>query len=402
MTQHEIERLATTILHEAANEIPEDVDLRARLHARLAAAAQSATANTARGAQRAPGLRRAPTQTPAFAFGRYHAVTLLLVAAVLISGFAFARPLILEWFGDSALKGLSLQDATTINRSVTAHGITLTLEQGYADAARTALTMRIRMDSSTHMAGPDLGAMRLTDARGNLYKAITGAQIQGDGLFEFTPLRSDEMGTTQTMTLDVGAFFVEESGAPVSGPWSVTFQLRSRPAQSVAFTSLAQTHHGIEVAPLRLDRAPSGVRLLVRISGLAPDTSLFSLTHFVRRGDDIFGCPPGSNVCMGGSGGTSDGALLQLKTASGQALTPAWIGVAEAPATGGAASASPSSTDAVGTSGSAVLEFLFFTPLDSRAHAAYLTLNQIRVAAVGPTSTERSIDGPWTFTLPLA
>lgn len=406
MRQQELERVAKLALHHAATEVPEDVDLRARLHARLAAEAQPTTNSVARRAPTSPGARQAPIRTPAFAFQRSHAVALLLVATLVVSGFAFARPLILGWFGDSALKAISIKDATTINRSVTTHGVTLTLEQGYADAARTVLSMRIRLHGSTQAVQPQLGgAMRLIDAQGAVYTAFTGSQIQNDGLFEFPPLRSDELGTTQALTLVAGSVLITSTGnlaGPgdvLDGPWSITFQLHAQAARSVPFSAMAQTHHGITLAPLRIDRAPSGARLLVRISGLAPDTSLFTLTHFVRTGDDIIGCPPGTHMCVESSGGTSDGALLQLKTTSGQILTPAWIEVL-APTTGDPMRANAASV--VGPSGGAVLEFLFFTPLDTGTRTVQLTADQVRVATVGPTSTEQRIEGPWTFTLPLA
>lgn len=399
MRQQALERVAKLALHHAATEVPEDVDLRTRLHARLEAEAQPTTNSVARRAPTLPGARQAPIRTPAFAFQRSHAVALLLVATLVVSGFAFARPLILGWFGDSALKAISIKDATTINRGVTAHGVTLTLEQGYADAARTVLSMRIRLHGSTQAVQPQLGgAMRLIDAQGAVYTAFTGSQIQNDGLFEFPPLRSDELGTTQTLTLVAGSVLIGASGGAIDGPWSITFQLHAQAARSVSFSAMAQTHHGITLAPLRIDRAPSGARLLVRISGLAPDASLFTLTHFVRTGDDIIGCPPGTNMCVGSSGGTSDGALLQLKTTSGQTLTPAWIEVL-APMTGDPMRAN--ATSVVGPGGGAVLEFLFFTPLDAGTRTAQLTTDQVRVATVGPTSTEQRIEGPWTFTLPL-
>jgi len=389
--------MTTAALQDAAKAIPERVDLRARLHAQIATETQAAS--------RPSGARRVPRHAPPFALGRARAVTLLLVAALVISGFAFARPLILGWFGDSALKAIAIQDATTINRSVTAHDVTLTLEQGYADAARTVLSMRVRLHGSSQAVQPQLGgAMRLIDAHGAVYAAFTGSQIQNDGLFEFPPLRPDELGATQTLTLVADSVLIASPGnlaspgGVVDGPWSITFQVHAQAARSVTFSAMAQTHHGITLAPLRIDRAPSGARLLVRISGLAPDASLFTLTHFVRTGDDIIGCPPGTSMCAESSGGTSDGALLQLKTTSGQALTPAWIEVLS-PNTGDPVRAN--ATSVVGPSGAAVLEFLFFTPLDSGARAVQLTADQVRVAAVGPTSTERRIEGPWTFTLPL-
>src|SRR5260221_8440986 len=68
-----------------------------------------------------------------------------------------------------------------------------------------------------------------------------------------------------------------------------------------------------------------GVRLLVRVSGLPPDASLFSLTHFNSHDSDIVPCPPGEHMCASGGGGATKGARMQLLGPDGQAPTPAWV-----------------------------------------------------------------------------
>src|SRR5258706_10895117 len=74
-----------------------------------------------------------------------------------------------------------------------------------------------------------------------------------------------------------------------------------------------------------------GVRLLVRVSGLPPDASLFSLTHFNSRASDIVACPPGEHMCASGGGGVSGGGGIALVGSGRQTLTAAPISVVRPP-----------------------------------------------------------------------
>jgi hypothetical protein len=406
MSDKRFERRVGELLAEAATQVPSDLDLHQRIFERLYAAGSRA------GLQAGASLP-APGRFPGSGTRRGHmALAGALVAALLVfSAFAFVRPLMLSWFGDSSLRAIALQDGTVIDRSVTVQGITLHLEEGYADAARTVLTMHISSENPKQSyspvpyppAGtplPDHG-VRLLDASGNAYMFFTSNQLNEDALWEFLPLPSEALGTPQELTFVVDAMSSQPSNpdnerAVVSGPWEITFRLKPQAGTVIALDIAPQTYGGITLLPERLDLTPAGVRLLVRESGLPPDTSVFSLKHFATRLDDVVACPPGQHVCARG-GGTGDGASMQLRAPGGQTLVPGWVEVTSPAPQAGV----PIGRQAVGPSGTAELAFLFFAPLKATSGTAHVTFDAVRLASTNPEDDERSIPGPWVFDLPL-
>jgi hypothetical protein len=89
---------------------------------------------------------------------------------------------------------------------------------------------------------------------------------------------------------------------------------------------------------------------------------------------------------------------MLLAGPDGQTMPPAWVEVVSpAPADG-----VPIGAQAVGPSGTAELEFLFFEPLRATSGTARATFDEVRIAsAVNTDGPERSIPGPWAFALPL-
>jgi hypothetical protein len=326
-----------------------------------------------------------------------------LVAAVLVfSAFAFARPLVLTWLGDSSLKAIALQDGTVIDRAVTVQGVTVHLEEGYADAARTVLTMRVSGGDPRHPPSPYMPSMRIVDASGGTYHAITGSGFNDDSLFEFLPLPTDALGAPQTLTFIVGQMQRMtddlQEVTTFGGPWQITFQLRTQAGRAIALSVPGQQHGGIMMQTERIELAPAGVRLMVRISGVPSDTSLFSLMHFALHGTEIVACPPGQHVCGSTSGGTRDGGRMLLAGPDGRTMPPAWVAVVSPTPSDGVSIG----TQAVGPSGTADLEFLFFEPLHVTSGMAHATFDEVRIAsAVNTDGEERSIPGPWDFYLPL-
>lgn len=384
------EQTITRLLRDAAEPAPTEVDLAPRLRQRLAA-------TTLDDQGRATAHPQARRRSPRWALG---GVAAALVAALLLSAFAFAQPLIFSWFGDSGLRGIALQDGTLINRSATSQGVTVHLEQGYADAARTALTMRFSSADTQHLPTPNLDALYLVDAQGHRSFPLYGSQDNADSLMLFSPLAQNELSTEQPLTLVIQAMLLNSgaSTTSVAGQWDIPFHLLPRAGRTVSFAAAPQTQNGVTMQPLRLDLAPTGARLLVRVSGLPADTSLFGLAHFSTQQPVITGCPPGSGACVS-SGGSGDGATMRLRGADGQSLTPSWVVVATNAAPDVALP--PSATQTVGAGGAAVVEFLFFTPLRTTHGVAQVTLAQIEVASVIPNGPSGYVNGPWTFALPL-
>jgi hypothetical protein len=338
----------------------------------------------------------------------YLVVAAVLVIALIISAFTWAQPLIFQWLGSPSLQTATFDHATTVNRRVTVAGITLHVEQAYADAALTAVTFQL---TSAHAARTSFDVDRaslLIGADGARYGLIIGVGLDADHLSEFEPLPLDRLGAPQTLTLVLPSVRANgpegELGTAVTGPWQLTFQVNPQPGRSVVYDQAPVVHAGVAIQPLRLDLAPTGARLLLRISGLAPNTALFPLKHFVTH-QELGGIRPESDfgLRVGVSlQGTSDGGPLELVGPGGLRLIPAWIALPSTSPAGD--SGLPLNRQVVGPSGSVVLSVLFFTPLSASHGSARLTLDQIDVVA-NPgtgTETERLAHGPWTFTLPLA
>jgi RNA polymerase sigma-70 factor (ECF subfamily) len=294
--------------------------------------------------------------------------------------------------------GFALQDGTPFNRAVTAQGVTLRLEEGCADAARTTSSMRISGPDARHPAASNVHDARLVDANGQCFAPFTSMQLNDVGLVEFRPLSLAELSGTLPLTLTAPTLHVGDGlSSSIGGPWSIVFQVQLQLGRSVSFAVSPQTRGGITMPPERLDLAPAGARRLLRVSGLPLDSARFSLAHFSHRGDDIVACPPGGRVCAS-IGRISDGMLLQRIAPDGQALTPGSVGAASDTAVSIARPAT-----VVGPSGSAELAFLFFAPLRTATGTGGVTIDQIRLSSIhaGADAPEQVIPGPWMFELPL-
>lgn len=390
MRQHDLEEHVELLFRRTADTVPPDLNL-------------------------APDIIRQAAQRPrrlatnvgkAFMPGwTYPVVAAVLVVALIVSGFTWARPLIFQWLGNGSLESATLEHATTVNRSVTVAGITLHLEQAYADAALTAVTFRITSSHSQSSKETILqdGEPVLVGADQTRYGAITSARLNDESIAEFEPMTLDKLGSSQTLTLILPS--MRSGGSPtgpgdaIEGPWQITFQITPQLGRSITFDQTPVVHDAVAVQPLRLDLAPAGVRLLIRVSGLAPNTLRFPLKHFVTH-QELGGVRPGSGVGISLQG-TSDGGPLQLDGPNGQRLIPAWIALPGdlPPVDQGV----PLNRQMVGSSGSLVLSVLFFTPLSAQNGVAYLTLDQVDVATVDAhgNESEQIRNGPWTFQLPL-
>jgi len=241
----------------------------------------------------------------------------------------------------------------------------------------------------------------LVDSQGRRYAVLAATQVDGEGLLEFIPLGSDALRSEQTLTLVVQGMIPTGTGSPITGPWHISFQLRPQAARSITFAATPMTRDGVTMQPERLDLTPAGARLLVRMSGLAADTSLFGLTRFVQHGaDSVVGCPPGSSTCVTSSS-TSEGALLRLQGPSQQVLEPSSVAVV-GPGTSDVG-AIPTASQTVGPSGSVLIEVLFFTPLHATSGTARLTIDQLalRSTQVNASGQEQVVTGPWTFEFAL-
>ncbi len=391
-----------SLLRQVAEHVPGDIDLRPRVQQRLAASQHRRSIRTSRStrARSMTGL----TQRQFVPRWGYLMGSVIVIVGLLLSAFAFARPLIFSWLGDNGLRGISLDNASLINQSATHQGVTLHLEQGYADAARTALTMRIQVPQGHNMVTPRLDTAYLLDSRGQRYAVLIGQQVGDEGLLEFVPLPIEALSSAQRLTLVVQAMLPNgpvAGGSPLSGPWQIPFEVHPQTAHSTMLAAPPMTQSGVTLQPERLDMTPAGARLVVRVSGLAADTSFLDATHFAQHGGDtIVGCPPNSGSCVT-SGSTSDGALLRLESADGQILEPSWV-LAMDPATPDLG-VIPTARQTVGPSGTVEIEILFFTPLP--LHAApgtvQLTIDHfpLKSSHVDASGKVQMASGPWTFAL---
>jgi hypothetical protein len=390
MNHDSLDQQVAHLMHKLADGTPKSVDLLPRIHQQLT----SSSAGSSNGMSFFAHLQAVPRWS-------YMVVSMVLVAGLLFSGFAFARPLIFSWLGDNGLHGVSLHGADHVGSMVTMKDITLQVEQVYADAARTAITMRLQAPHEQGVVTPRLDQTYLLDSQGHRYAALTGTQVDGEGLFEFIPLPLDALNSEQSLTLAVESVFPSSGTSPITGPWQVHFKVHTQAVRSITFTQAPDARHGVTVQPVRLDVTSTGARLLMRFSGLAPNTSLFDLTQFAQNGGDaIVGCPPNTSVCVD-SHSTSDGALLHLQGGDKQVLEPSWV-VASDPGTSGVGLL-PKATQTVGPDGSALIEILFFTPLRVTNGDALLTIDQLplRSAQLDANGQEQIVNGPWSFILPL-
>lgn len=391
MKQHDLEERVELLFHRAADAISPDLNLAPDIIRQAAVRPQRSV------------MRGVRTSTPGWI---YPVVAAVLVVALIVSGFTWARPLIFQWMGNGSLEQATLEHATTVNRIVTVAGITLHVEQAYADAALTAVTFRITSAQASKLSFHVDGEALLVGADQTRYGAITSTGFNDEYLAEFEPMALDKLGSSQTLTLSLPS--MQSGGSPagpgpsITGPWEVTFQITPQLGRSITFNQAPVMHDGVAVQPLRLDLAPAGARLLIRISGLAPNTLRFPLKHFVTHQElgGIRRNADGSSIGFS-SQGTSDGGPLELDGPNGQRLIPAWIVLPDdlPPDEQGM----PLNRQVVGPSGVMVLSVLFFTPLSAQNGIVHVALDQVDVVTIDAQGheSERLRDGPWAFQLPL-
>lgn len=391
MKYDNLEERVELLFRRAAEAVPPDLDL-------APAVVRQASFHPKR-----PAMNVMKTALPGWT---YPAAAAVLVVALIVSGFTWARPLIFQWMGNGSLEHATLEHATTVNRSVTVAGVTLHVEQAYADAALTAVTFRITSAQASKLSFHVDGEALLVGADHTRYGAITSVGFNDEYIAEFEPMALDRLGSSQTLTLSLPSMQSGRSptgpGASIAGPWQITFQITPQLGRSITFDQAPVEHDGVAVQPLRLDLAPAGARLLIRISGLAPNTLRFPLKHFVTHQEmgGIRRNADGTSIGFS-SQGTSDGGPLQLGGPDGQRLIPAWIALPDdsPPDKQGV----PLGWQVVGPSGAMVLSVLFFTPLSAQHGVAHVTLDQVDVVTrdAQGSESERIGNGPWTFQLPL-
>ncbi len=286
-----------------------------------------------------------------------------------------------------------------INRAATQQGIILHLEQVYADAARTALTTRIQVPQGHDLVTPRIDTAYLLDSHGHRYAVLTGQQVADEGILEFVPLPIDALTAEQSLTLVTPAMLPTARGSPIAGPWQIPFQVHPQPAHSTPLAPPPMTQSGVTMQPERLDMTPTGTRLVVRIQWTRRRyLAARCRTLCTARGDTIVGCPPNNRSC-GTSGSTADGALLRLESVDGQVLESSWA-LAIDPVTPDIG-VIPTARQLVGSSGTAVIEILFFTPLSATSGTIQLTIDHLPLTSsqVDANGKAQLASGPWTFAL---
>jgi hypothetical protein len=272
----------------------------------------------------------------------------------------------------------------------------------YADPARTfveaRLTVsgaRIPLGQSAGSASPDHASVRLTlqDARGHTYSSIrafgpagqfaldSAHDRAGVARVEFEPLPENALRAPQSLTLRITSLVLnagQRYNMQVEGTWSAMFKTPARPARSITFHVAPQTRGGVTLQPLRLDIGSgagaldgfgAGDRLIVRVSGLPPETALHSLGDITTRADA---------ASIQNNQGVTDilleGRLLSIIVGAG-----------------------PLADGEVGPTGAVDLEIIYLAPrLPSLTGTQTLSVNAIRLAS---DPDARVVTGPWTFSL---
>lgn len=293
------------------------------------------------------------------------------------------------------ISGSLVDHSVAVGRVASLHGITITIDRAYADATQTVITYHLQTTIN-----PPLPALPvLLDAQGHRYEAVSGDwSIDHGGNAIFTPLPSEELGTPQRLT-----FFTQQmrlanptgSGALVDGPWQVSFTLTPAAGTSHALSNAAVTHNGLTIQPLRLDVAPAGggldsatggVRVVVRISGLAPEMPLINLLSFDTFSD------------LGGGGGFGcGGGILELVEPNGQQVVPGNVRVLRQTVPITDAGQQAANAETVGPSGTADVEAVFYTPIPLGAGVT-LYMDHVLAQIAGADKPER-VSGPWAFQL---
>ncbi|HEU5346700.1 MAG TPA: hypothetical protein VFU60_20295 [Ktedonobacterales bacterium] len=305
--------------------------------------------------------------------------------------------------------------------------VTITLGQSYADATRTEVETNLKLTgddlrlNGSRSLTPAFGAltdgMTLQDSQGRLYQMSDfnrnfGSYVQDmpsteygktilppptpppPGFAAFDPLPADMLGTPQRLTLripEIGLLYTLENGAQailsVNGPWVLTFQVTPQAGHSITFNVAPQTYSGITVQPLRLDIGGAGSdfdylgqgeRLILRVSGLAPDTRRSTVANIDFKYFDKLGA--------GAAGGGSNANQLLFE------------GQLPASVAGMALQQSLALDPEVGPSGTVDLEVIFLR-LPHLTGVQTLAISQLAVAFDGSQFTY--VNGHWSFEVPL-
>lgn len=198
--------------------------------------------------------------------------------ALVLGGVAYAVvPLVSRLL--TTEQGATSLPMRTIGQSQTAHGVTVTLERGYADANRVLVAYTIQVPSgfANSTSGID-GKIGLADAQGLTLPLIDGQGLNGDtqhvsaGLvtFDAESLRSGIATVSLRLTfLNVRAAAKTLNGAALTaGPFTFSFSLPVAPGRvvSIARTSVVK---GVPVTLERVVITPSETRAYLRFAATA-------------------------------------------------------------------------------------------------------------------------------------
>ncbi len=292
--------------------------------------------------------------------------------------------------------GTAVDHSVAVDRNASLHGITITIDRAYADATQTIITYHATYDAHTYMPYTPV----LIDAQGHRYASLSsGWSIKdGGGNLVFTPLPPEELGTPQQLTFFTQLMQPVDSvaaGTVVDGPWQIPFSLTPAAGSSVALSNAPLTRNGLTVQPLRLDVAPAGggldgaaggVRVIVRLSGLAPGLTLAKLINFDEAFSLHFGV---SSSCGGGT--------LELVLPNGQHVMPGFVYPFGLVVPTTLAEEQAARVQTVGPSGTVDLEALYYVPVPA---GTGLGLYVDHVNAQNPGLAKSTpVSGPWEFRL---
>ena len=229
----------------------------------------------------------------------------------------------------------------------------------------------------------------------------------------FAPLPQNELASTQMLTFFTPQVWATSwagpptprptTNQPINGPWQISFSLTPVAGTVVTLSNSPVTRHGVTVQPLEIDLAPpggglydrfGGARVMVRISGLAPDMPLSEVAAY----DSAVIDQPGG----GSEGGGCPGGILELALPNEEQIFPGVVYLPEETVPTGPVYATPVGQQAqtVGPSGTVELEALFYLPIPD---VSGILLYMDNVAAAPGTAKPylpEQVSGPWEFQLP--
>lgn len=295
--------------------------------------------------------------------------------------------------------GNPVDHSIAVGRHASLHGITITIDRAYADATETIITYHMQ----TNINPPLPAVPVLLDAQGHRYGMISGDwTVDGVANYIFTPLPAEELGAPQTLTFYTQQMQLVDSEEPgtapgslVEGPWKISFTLTPATGKAVDINAHPLTRNELSVQPLRIETAPvggglleaaGGVRVIVRLSGLEPSMPIGELYGF-----DTAAGPGGSSPGCGG-------VILELALPNGQQFAPGFVHVLEQTVPTTPAEQEAAQGQTVGPSGTVDIEALFYLPIPTSTDVT-LYLNHLAAQVSGATKSQQ-ISGPWAFRIP--